>query len=301
MKKILFLVLFYFILGQTFAQTSYYIRPTFDNKLYVCSPNNLFNFHAIDFSSEHKEFLDNQYFNPINVKLTQRDFYSFGIYFGVSLQNKKHLFEFGINQDATGSEFECEFMEYDSYTYKDTLYKKYSPNRMIFGSYLPTLRYHVQYSIRLAKKPNSKVLPYFIIGGGVMQNLSFPEEDEITTLDETNSAYSYKIYGNLYLEENIFITQMKNYGYTARKFSGYINLGLTTDFFTKKGTNLFSASIFFLKGFKPIEMMYSDVYVVDNNENKVFSYLTTSNGSGLYIQLSRRFQFYPWPTRIKNR
>jgi hypothetical protein len=299
MKKIIIILIMGCLFGQVSAQVSYFVRPTFDNKLYFCNANSLFDFHVLDYSFEHKEFLGNQYFNPINVKVTQRDFYSFGIYFGVALQNKKHLIEFGINQDATGSEFECEFMDYDFYTYKDTLYKHYSPNRMIFASYLPTLRYHLQYSIRLINGSNSKVLPYLIIGGGVIHNLAFPRKDEFTNLDDANQAYSYSLFGKSYLEENVYISQMKNYGYTAKKFSGYLNLGLTTDFFTKKGFNLFSASIFFLKGFNPIEMMYSDVYVVDNMENKVFSYLTTSNGSGLYLQLSRKFQLYPWLWRIR--
>lgn len=300
MKKILLIFIYFILLEQITAQITYFVRPTIDNKLYFCNANNLFDFHAIDYSPVHNEFLGNQYFNPINVKVTQRDIYSLGVYFGVTFKKKKHLIEFGINQDATGSEFECEFMEFDSYTYKDTLYKRYSPNRFIFASYLPTLRYHLQYSIRLTKGSDLIFLPYFVVGGGVIQNLKYPEKDEINTLYETNPAYSYKIDGDLYLEDNVYISHMKNYGYTARKFSGYINLGLRADIFTKKGTNLFSASIFFLKGFKPIEIMNSDVYVVDNNENKVFSYLTTSNGSGLYIQLSRSFQFYPWIKRIKN-
>ncbi len=300
MKKVFSVIFFFCLFGYCFTQTSYYFKPTLDNKIYIGNADNLLGgLHAIESSPDNNSFLENQYFKAINIKFSSRACYNFGLYFGISLKNKKHLIEFGFTQDATGTQFKNQFMEYKVVSKNDTLIEQYSKNQLVFASSLFTFRYHLQYGLRLNKSQNNRVVTYAIIGGGIIQNKSYPGQEEIES-SNIGPAYSQEFAGNFYLDEDTYIYKMDNYGFATDKFSGYLNIGISTDFYTKKGRQMFSASLFYLQGFKPIELSYHDTYIMDNTENKLISYRTTSNGSGIYFQISRRFQFSPWPARIKN-
>lgn len=287
------------LFGQLFAQTSYYLKPTLDNKIYIGNADNLFGgLHVIENSPDNNSFLENQYFKAINIKFSSRACYNFGLHFGISLKNKKHLIELGFTQDATGTQFKNQFMEYKIVSVNGTLTKQFSQDQLVSASSFFTFRYHLQYGLKLNNSQSSHFVVYTLIGGGIIQNRGYPSPEEIESLN-IDPAYTQEFVGNLYLNENTYIYKMSNYGYAINRFSGYFNVGVSTDIYTKKGQQIFSVSFFYLHGIKQIELSYHDTYIKDNNENVMISYRTTSNGSGIYLQISRKFQFYPWIGRFK--
>ncbi len=300
MKKTYSFILLSCLFGYAYTQTSFYIKPTLNNKIFISNVNNLFSLHTIENSIDNNSFLENPYFKAINVKFSTRPNYNFGLYFGVSLKNKKHLFEIGITEDATGSYFKSQYMEYKKLTINDSLIVHYSQNELGYSSSLFTYRYSLKYCLRLNKAMNKNIISYATIGGGIIINRRYPNQEDIQ-FSNFKPTYSHEFAGNKYIDENTYIYKRYDYGYATIKYSGYINIGISTDFYSKKGKQILSASLYYLHGFKPIELSYHDIYIMDKGVRKLFSYCTTSNGSGIYFQLARRFQFHPRILKIKNK
>ena len=83
------------------------------------------------------------------------------------------------------------------------------------------------------------------------------------------------------------------------RFSGYLAIGFYTDILIKQ-KYILSASLTYLQGFKFMEYSVHRYHVIDNNIEKRFDYTSASRGSGLYLQISRKFQLYPLKKKKKS-
>lgn len=274
------------------AQTKFFIKPTIDSK--ICTSTLLNNRYNQFINLPIKNgFPINPYFSANNVILSSRPCINFGVYVAMSINNGKHIFEIGVNEDVTGSAYESHYMLYSD---NDSL-NFYSNSYNRIRSSLFTYRYHMQYSLRLTKQ-SSWVTPYLTFGSGLIYNRDY-NADEVDN-PFLNPALDIESYGNVQIDENVAIYKVSHITYASNKYSGYINLGISGDFYTKSNAHLFSISIFYLQGFKILEDTYHRHFITDNGVDKIYSHSTSSRGSGLYFQLSRKFQFHPWPIKIKN-
>ena len=156
----------------------------------------------------------------------------------------------------------------------------------------------MQYSIRLVKQ-SSWLTPYLTIGSGLIYNRDYNADEVDNPL--LNPALDIESFGNVQIHENAAIYRVSHISYASNKYSGYINLGISGDFYTKSNAHLFSISIFYLQGFKILEDTYHRHFITDNGVDMIYNHSTSSRGSGLYFQIARKFQFHPWPIKIKKR
>jgi hypothetical protein len=102
-----------------------------------------------------------------------------------------------------------------------------------------------------------------------------------------------------YLDEGIFFKSKKNTANSVNRKSLAINIGFSSDFYTDKKKYLFSASIFYVRSFNTMAGFSYEYVISDHGIDKKYVYSTSSNGSGIYFQLSRRIQFKTWKDKLK--
>lgn len=272
--------------GRSFAQTSFYFRPTTEIKTYISSTYGILGNSIFKFSDD---FAKNPYFDVNNKIMSTRNSIQVGLHVGCNLKNGKHLIEFGWNQDATGSMIETNHLTYDNFNKQ---IDSYFDNGRLFKSIIFTQRFQLQHYLRLTKSTNKPIRLYFISGIGItyvptahnIKKGGFPQVDEYFWYGEGESL--------TYLDSNITMPRQSHFLSAGSRFSGNISFGFSADIYTKKNKQLFSVSCFYLQGFRVIERTMHQFFIDDNGTEKRYSYDTVSKGSGIYLQLSRRITFY---------
>ena len=77
------------------------------------------------------------------------------------------------------------------------------------------------------------------------------------------------------------------------------NLGLQVDVNSHKGKYLFSTSLNYHYSNKVMTYLSTKINIYSNSKSETFYSSNYSTGSGIYLQVSRRIQVYPWKTRTK--
>jgi len=257
------LILSFCLIGQFFAQTTYYVKPMINTKISLAS-NSPRRFDDEVFNSNPYYIYDNKslIFSGLNN-------FDFGIGIGLA-HRKKHSFEMCFNTDGTGSGFRL------YYNYKSSNNEFYQTDRMyIYGkainrislnyTYLKSNKYHFSIGLSYGFKPPS--LP--------------------GKLDQ-----SY--YENVVVSENVIMSQeVWVVGFNRSNF--YTSFGFGRDFFSKK-KYLFSFDLLLVKGYNLISGVATTITIYNNGNKTANNYLSYSKGSGIYFQLSRRFT-YPSKTK----
>lgn len=271
---------------RSFAQTSYYFRPSIEVKTFVSSTYGLLGNSIFNYSDY---LAKNPYFEVNNKVISLRNNLQVGFSLGCNLKNGKQRIEGGWYQDATGSMLEKHFISYDNYNKQ---FNSYFDNRNYFKSILLTQRFQFHHYIRLTKSLDKNLRIYFNYALGLTYNSSAPniKKGEVSKIDE------YIVSGEgeslTYLDSNISMPLERHLLSAGNRLSGNFSFGFSGDFYTKKNKLLFSMSCFYLQGFKPIERTIHQFFIDDNGKQKRYSYETISKGSGLYLQISRPFTIY---------
>lgn len=260
--------------GQTIAQTSFFIRPqlTYKGQLTSSSASHFDNFSfnpSTNFHYQNNTLILPKQFSPLFL----------GMSVGVKI-NDRFLVELGLNQDESVCGATVSFINYEPVfgTYSDSQIKYLKGNS--FG------RYYLQSSYLLNKKgKNNKV--YFDLGFGIAfrtggySTEKYDIETQGIIIDENNSEVTI----------NSFIVKNNNKSFL-------FNFGFTDDIYFK-GTNLLSISLFYSKSNSILNTVGSEITVNSFSENRTYNFSSFSKGSGIYFQLSRRLQFYPWLKKKK--
>jgi hypothetical protein len=266
-------VLFLLMFGQSFAQTSIYVRPSILFKgqfssnsptQFGTSPYNQEN----SFSYKNKNIVLPKKFSPLLL----------GFSVGVKLKDR-FLFEFSANQDESTSGAEIQFLNYDP------VYNNYSESQVSYYKGRSFGRYCLQSSVRLAKKKNNT---FFIDFGAGLAHRSGGLTIEKTQFDQ----YS------ILLDDNYSSMDITSYVVRNNTKSLLLSLGFTDDI-SFHNKYLFSLSLFYSKSFSFLSTVVSDITVHKGGINKTYTYHSYSRGSGIYIQISRRLQVFPW--KLKKR
>lgn len=270
------------------AQTTFYITPLINYKLLFCSYPSDQRFG--NFYSEQTSFGNqNPYYTFEAKKVSTRPSINIGLRAGVSLKNKKHIIHFEWSQDEAGTMSKISsFQTPNLYGSNDIpSYNTYGHYIGYFQSGFAYNRLSLGYGIRLTNEqfPTSV---YFmgdisiVYGGKNKATWSYEQ-------DQTNTS--------IYYHNNAEWISDEINAYHLGVTSALIGIGIKTDIgliVNQKKKYLFSMEINYKQGFKSIGSSTYTTLIDDNNETIGFVNELITRGSGIYFQVSRNIQLFPW-------
>ncbi len=277
MKKII--LLFLLITEGANAQVSFYVAPVINVKGHYRSNFNKNFYGKTSYENEYFEYQSRRFlFSSLGL----------GIKGGINLKNK-WLFEFGWSQDETRSGNRSYTTSFYNYGFKG-----YMPsNGGSFYAGVQTNRFHLsaQYKLINPQKFEEKkfwIVPYLNFGLGLNLNTY------------KTPAYQHMFFegGFSFIDENILM-KTDHYLNVGTRTNIHGLFGLSTDFMVRK-RYLFSLSVYSTFCGRTKTKNYNlssttSVIFIDNGiEEKRYSFIEGSRGTGLYFEVSRRFQLYPW-------
>ena len=262
--------IFYFYLTSLIGQSSFFVRPIIQNKVFMAA-----SIDPIDNNSAKKPPLVNQTLhNPYVYSENYQSMRSLEVNFGIGLgwtsADKINTLEFSLNTDVAGFK-------------TNTLSRDFS--KIYYGSVKPQAetpiqRFSLQYSVLITKKQrfiNAK------LSANIGAFTNFNDNELIVVRRDFND----------YMSPNVIFTSVYFQPYALKRIRPFIGVGVESDFFIKK-KYIASLKLDFIKGFGIIE--YTDVVHEFNINNQFYESRNRliSKGSGIYLSISRRFQFYPF-------
>jgi hypothetical protein len=256
------------------SQVSFYVEPTIQTKTSISSTSF---YKTTDFERQYdNRFTLNNRFLIFPHNLSPL---TLGINAGIITKNKRNIFNFGINGDGTSAGFDYNVNKVDEFGILTI-----AGGGLYTGKTFTNI--HFNYKYRLSEK--SKQFNWFVVGGfGVASSgkprtytfetgvVELPLSDSVTFLmNSTNTRTSLR---------NVFM----------------FNLGLQLDVNSPKGKYLFSSAVSYYHSNKALTALNSSIYIFSNSKTERFNSGNYSTGSGIYFQVSRRIQVFPWKTRAK--
>lgn len=279
------------ILGQSYAQGSLYIRPKLEVRTYMGSTfsKNLTKISIANFDYTNY-LLPNPFMSVKSPKTSFHNGLNLGVNVGWAFKNG-HALELGWNQDATGSTFLAYGWSDQSNVAATNFY-----GRNLFKSYVLSERIELNYIAQISGMKERKSLHLrnlkVNMGTGFKFTSAAPKKKE--ALPESSEFY---ISGGTSLGP--ISVEMRHQVFATNRFSPFISLGFSSDI---NYGNKYIATLMltYTQGLKTMEAShhYLDVYS-NGSYTESYLYKTYSRGSGLQLQLSRRFQLYPWKKRKK--
>ena len=270
-----------------YSQTTFFVRPTVDSKVFVgTADNTLSNGMIFDNMTA-----SNSYFQVNNKLLSYRNVIHLGINFGLSLNNR-HAIEFGWRQDGAGSSWQTKMMTWDTTSYG---LQTFSNNGSLRQSYISYHRFVLNYQYQITSDDN-KTSFGLSFGTGLLFN---PNKKKNTSPPSIIFGSYSSNEALTHLDENITMPIQETEMMPVARLSGYLSIGLYNDIRIKQ-KYILSASLTYLQGFKYMEYSVHRYHIIDNNVEKRFNYTSASSGSGLYLQISRKFQLYPLKKKKKS-
>jgi hypothetical protein len=269
------------------AQTTFFIEPIVEKKIYISSMriDKKFGFSNIE--------NNNDYFSFRNKIMSSRSYdIPMGLVFGVSLNNS-HILSFGFVQDGVGSKSRTTGLYRIPYDHYDNI-ATYAE----FTSFAQSLHYANRYCIHYKYKINKNPNKFYI--NTSLSYLRVRKKHEFQNVITGDIASDN---GVAFFRNDAILLQTEHGSY-ASGGTFMIGLGVSSDLGIKvknKWRYLFSFSIDYKQGItNSLQNGYSNYFVKDKDKIFCFHYETQSRGSGIYFELSRRFQFYPWKTKTSS-
>lgn len=264
MNKILLLISV-LIVVQLNAQLSFYIKPVIDFKIDVSS--------AKAFGFSDKILNTNPYYSYDNMAF-RNPFHglSLGAMFGAKTKNGKYNFEIGLCNDETQSGFKVTTNSFNgTYNYQSSF-------GVIDGRSFTRVAF--QGAAKLYQFKNKSNVS-FIVG------FSFsPRQSTFQNHVLNQDGFTTRVGENTFMDysSSLYIGNMKNM---------FLNFGFSSEIYSKN-KYLFDLNIFYNQGFHYMTQVQTSIKIYDNTSSNENKYLSLSKGSGIYLQLARKFQVYPW-------
>ena len=273
------------------SQTSFFIAPILSKKILANSITlpGLFT-GGLNYTDQT---MDNPYFKFNNKSLSSRPAIYWGIGFGINLNSKKHILKIELSQDAVGGMAELSTLTAYNPFPNQIQATHYSHQTFYYQSGHLVSRITLGYNFLLTKK-SSKSKVYFNSDISLLFGRS---QSQVWDYGDINELGAFVLYND---------SEIKKF-YYGSQFGGktlMLGLGLSSDLGFKihnKWKYFFSLNILYRQGLKTVQSSGYNTYIKDNVENFdfVINYGTSSKGSGIYFEISRRFQLYPWKRNEK--
>jgi hypothetical protein len=269
------IVFIFFLSSLSFSQTTFYLQPLSNSK-------NSISFIAKEETGGVKTgFFENDYFFgthtvTYNARVVRRNSLNLGIGIGITLNESENL-QFEWTQDKASFLINSNYRTYfNDYNYN----VKITYHRAIH-------RVGLNYSkIRFTQDGKRKFLQYSF-GCGAF--LNFNQYSDVHVDQPT---------GNIYLTPTLQLSSLYIQPLKEKKINAYLKFGLEGDVrFRKK--YFFTTSAFYIQGFGKIARIEHVHKYKQNGELFILPIGLESRGSGIYFQLSRRFQVYPIKKKVK--
>lgn len=280
-------ILFILSFGNAHSQTIFFVRPTTDSKAFVGSADNTLS-NGILFENKTAS---NPYFQVNNKLLSYRSVIHFGLNLGCSI-NERHTIEIGWSQDGTGSSWQTKMMTWDTTSYG---IQTFSNNGSMRKTYIGYYKFLLNYQYQITSDDNKTSY-----GLSFATGLLFNPNKKKNTPPPSIVFGSYSSNEALtHLDENITLPIEETEMMAFTRYSGYLSIGFYTDLRINQ-KYIISASLTYLQGFKFMEYSVHRYHVIDNGVEKRFDYSSASRGSGLQLQISRKFQLNPLKKKNKS-
>lgn len=282
MKTILFFIIFNMFMNALHSQTKFFISPVINQKVFITTAPAFKNYGVFYNSTT---LASNPYFNYKIKKFSTRLDIPMGLNFGVSFLGDKHILSLGYTQDGVGNSKEISYfskslsLPNDPYTnvFTDFTYPK---NNLFYIN-----RLTVKYSYRLNKNIEEKNKIYLNTDFSIIYGKSFIQ-----------SQTSFPDPQIILLHNNAQITEFRAGTIYDGKANYMIGFGLMFDYGFKiknKWRYILSLEVNYRHGLKAILYNNEIFKIEDKDETFYLIYGSQSRGSGIYFEISRRFQFYP--------
>jgi hypothetical protein len=292
MKKTTFYIFLLFG-SKLLAQTTFSVSPLVNHKLHFCSFTGT---HVTKHLTENNPTLvPNPYFSFDAKRISNRPAIDIGIRGELGFQNSKYLLNVEFASDASGTMSKTiHFATTNHYPLPAPSYKTYGQGiGYVQGGFVYN-RLSLQYGYRLTNE-NRPYKIYLLTDFSII----YGKANQSTWVFEADSTYISTYFHNdaknIYSENNFYY-----YGKTSVLFG----IGLKGDigFKTKKKEHyLFSLEAFMRQGTRFIMFSSHEQIIEDNNKQIGFINGLGTRGSGIYFQISRKFQLYPWRPNKKTK
>lgn len=273
-----------------FSQTTFFISPLINYKVQLSS----YSVHQY-FGTYYSEYTylghQNPYYTFKAKKISGRPSINIGIRAGLTLANKKHLVYLEWSQDEAGTMSKTTSLQTPNYYGAPNLiptYPVYTNGTRYFQSGFAYDRLSLGYGIRLTKEKTLTKI-YFITDFSII----FGGKNRATWYYEMDSTANTSTY--YYNDAKEVSTEITAYHWG--RTSALLGIGIKTDIgakFKGKEHYLFSLEVNYRQGFQPIGGSISTTHIEDNGKIIAFANELITKGSGIYFQISRKFQLYPW-------
>ena len=258
------------VFGNLISQSSFYIVPSINSKVGISSTNGFDHFS--------KNYPSNDFFQVINKSFHYFPSINFGLGLGWKNENQKFSVDLTWNQDVASVSNETVYLASNGdYNY---YFNANIPYRIGFV----TNRFSLNFS-----KPLFKDLFEINLGIGIL-NLPGGKDNYEFVVDFDPGLYDST-------------TTLKR-KYSTRAVSPYsmnLSIGFNMNL-NWNGWYLFTLSALYSQGISRNLIIHENYYEIQNtstNETIKYSYSSASKGSGVFIQVSRRFTIYAWSSRRK--
>ena len=280
MRLLLLCVISVFLSSKSFAQFNVYLKPVISQK-FMSSIGGFPQKNITGVSPIPSPYLYHNHLNFMSVG-------GFDVGFDAGIQLKKHFFEFQYLYTTIGGGYRTSYFSQPFYPNYDVV--SWSQAEISEKSAMTTHKLSLGYSYEAFRSKNN------VFGLRLTSNVGLyfnPDLKKGQWAYNVDAVIEFGMFSPVVGDGVILIGSRFINSYQQR-VNGFASLGLGFDFYTKSNRNLFSIDVNYTQGFRMLNF-FSTTYTLDNNGTmESYNYVANGKGSTLNIQISRRFQLYPW-------
>lgn len=265
MKKIVVFAITFIFFCSVYSQNRIYLRPLSYTKKY---------------NSELAGYISPPYFQYTPIKAGWLYDVEIGIMGGYLFNKGRTYIEAGIESFSSESGWTLDFLRYYPTSSTGGIY--YS-NQIISEGGTSGRSFPLLIATQIAKWEPLKIYNSISIRCNLILGINFYRQNL--------SKYPISVisFDNILLSPTIRM-DITGYTYAMQPKSTIYNLGFSFDFFLKE-KNMFNLMITYVKGFRTLSSESVDITITNmlSNTSEKYSYHSYGNGSGIMIQLARRF------------
>jgi hypothetical protein len=273
MKNILLFLISMKLVGIS-SQVSFYVEPTIQTKTSISS-SSFFRISDFDVHYDNRFSFNNRLL-ILPKKLSPL---LLGLNIGVITKNKRNIFNLGINGDESNAGFDYQINSINDFGIPSS-----TDGSLNTGRSFTNLHFNYKYKLN---SQNKQFNWYLVAGFG-------------WALRKKPSSLTFEtgvVEGRINDTTNFLMESTNVRTYNPRIFM--YNLGLQVDVNSKKGNYLFSTALNYYYSNQVMTYLSTRINIYSNSKSETFYNYNYSTGSGIYLQVSRRIQVYPWKKREK--
>jgi len=253
-----FSLLFLSMIGN--AQVKMYIEPTIHSKIGISSAS----------SSMQTKLMRQTYYTSFETRSMRMSGVPIGINVGLSFNNEKQRLHIGITSEKAT-------LGYIAISQPLPTNETQQGVNIISDRDISYTRLHLMFEQRLSD--NTQKHPWYVYAG---VGVSFKNNSSSTSPERVGELLDTDTLGTMIYED---VAKVMG----AWSFSPSLSIGVKKDFYSKKGIYLLSSNLFYTHGIEYFSQIRILHYTANGLDRKIVENSIYTKGSGIYLQISRRF------------